>query len=492
MKELGRWQVISFISRSVAMAIGLVQGFVIAAILTKAEWGITQLAVSIGGALGIYQHLGLASASTREISSAKKEEDVFKIFVTSVVIRYCVTLPIAIGLFFSSHYLANVLYKNAFLELPLKIYAVTLLFQGVQSIFNSVVSGTKRFKQLFIYQAVIAIVSVVLYIPLVYFYRIQGYFYAFFIFNIISSISLSYLAFKPLKGKIVFPGKKEFMTLLKEIFSISLAIYLMKIIYTNWEKLGSNALGLFESPEVIATYAFALLYAKKLTSISDSVTDVNLPVLSEKYVKDISGFKILFEKNFNKLFSFIVLIGTFAAYWAPFIVQLAVGHKYDDSFVLIPPLVFCFVLYSLMNIINASVLIPAKMTKSMITSFIALIAGTGIFFYLTRFQLGVLGSMAWGMAFGSLVALIFMLFFIKRVIKFNFINIDHVAILFAGFIVSMLCPIQNFWLKAVGFVFIAPLLIWSVFIPSFLEKQDLGYAFSGFKKVIDLITRRKV
>jgi O-antigen/teichoic acid export membrane protein len=492
MKELGKWQIISFISRGTAMAIGLVQGFVIAAILTKTEWGIVQLAVSIGSALGIYQHLGLASASTREISSAKKEEDVFKIFITSVAIRYCVTLPIAIGLFLSSHYLANVLYKNAFLEIPLKIYAITLMFQGIQSILNSVISGTKRFKQLFIYQAAIAMISLLLYLPFVFFYRIQGYFYAFLVFNLISSLSLVCLAFKPLKGKISLPGKKEFLALLKEIFSISIAIYVMKIIYTNWEKLGSNYLGLFESPEVIATYAFALLYAKKLTGISDSVTDVNLPVLSEKYSKDLSGFKELFERNFNKLFSFIVLIGAFASYWAPLIIQIAVGHKYDDSLVLIPPLILSFILYSLMNIINASVLIPAKMTKSMITSYLALIAGTGVFFYLTHTYLGVLGSMAWGMAFGALLSLVCMLYFIKRVITFSFFNVDHIVILFAGFAVSMLCPVKATWLKAIGFIFIAPMLIWSVFIPPFLVKEDLNFVFSGAKTILCKFTKKKI
>jgi O-antigen/teichoic acid export membrane protein len=492
MKELGKWQIISFISRGTAMAIGLVQGFVIAAVLTKAEWGIVQLAVSIGSALGIYQHLGLASASTREISSAKKEEDVFKIFVTSVVIRYCVTVPVAVGLFLSSHYLANVLYKNAFLELPLKIYAVTLMFQGVQSILNSVISGTKRFKQLFIYQAVIALASLLLYLPFVFYYRILGYFYAFLIFNLISSLSLTCLAFKPLKGKISLPGKKEFLVLLKEIFSISIAIYLMKIIYTNWEKLGSNALGLFESPEVIATYAFALLYAKKLTGISDSVTDVNLPVLSEKYSKDISGFKELFERNFNKLFSFIVLTGAFASYWAPLIIRVAVGHKYDDSFILIPPLMLSFVLYSLMNIINSSVLIPAKMTKSMIVSYLALIVGTGVFFYFTHTYLGVLGSMAWGMTFGALLSMVCMLYFIKRVITFSFFNIDHIAILFAGFMVSMLCPIETTWLKVLGFVFIAPMLIWSVFIPKFLVKEDMNFAFYGVKMIFSRFIKKKI
>ena len=65
--------------------------FVNIRILTVGEWGVVQLAMSIGGTLGIYQHLGLVSASTREISSAKNDEDIFKIFVTSAVVRYCVT-----------------------------------------------------------------------------------------------------------------------------------------------------------------------------------------------------------------------------------------------------------------------------------------------------------------------------------------------------------------------------------------------------------------
>jgi O-antigen/teichoic acid export membrane protein len=487
MKELGKWQIISFISRGVAMTIGLVQGFVIAAILTKGEWGIVQLAVSIGSSLGIYQHLGLASASTREISSAKKEEDVFKIFITSIFVRYCVTLPIAVGLFFSSHYLANVLYKNGALELPLKIYAVTLVFQGVQSILNSVVSGTKRFKQLFIYQAAIAMLSLALYLPLVFLYRSQGYFYAFLVFNILSSITLAVIAFKPLRGKIVFPGRSEFKFFLKEIFSISIAIYLMKIIYTNWEKLGTNALGLFQSPETIATYAFALLYAKKLTSISDSVTDVNLPVLSEKYQRDFSEFKELFARNFNKLFSFIVLTGTFAAYWAPLIIRIPVGHKYDDSFVLIPPMILSFMLYSFLNIITASVLIPAKMTKSMVATYVIMIIGTGGFFLASRTFLDVLPGMAWAMAFGSLFSIIFMLMFIRKSLSFSFINIDHVVILSAGFVVSMMCPLENTWMKIAGFFVISPLLIWSVFIPGFLVKEDIAFIFN---KAGNLIKKR--
>ena len=134
MKDLGKWQLISMLSQGLAMLLGMVETFLVIRILNVGEWGLVQLAVSIGGALGIYQHLGLVSASTREISSAKKDEDIFKIFITSSVVRYFVTLPIAVGLFFGAGKISQNLYHTLDLILPLKIYAVALVFQGVQGI----------------------------------------------------------------------------------------------------------------------------------------------------------------------------------------------------------------------------------------------------------------------------------------------------------------------------------------------------------------------
>lgn len=481
MKSLIKWQVISFISRMSAMLLGVIQSFVIIRLLSVSEWGIVQLAVSIGGALGIYQHLGLASASTREISSAKNDEDVFKVFFVSTFIRYCVTLPIALGLFFLSGYIANTIYKNASLVLPLQIYAISLLFQGVQSILNSVISGTKRFKELFIYQAGIAFVSIFIYVPLVHFFRVDGYFYAFLVFNIVASIVLSYIAFKPLKGKMVFPSKKDSKILFKEIFSISIAIYLVKIIYTNWEKMGNNILGLFSPMETVAIYSFALLYAKKLMHISDSVTDVNLPVLSERYVNDMDDFKQMFSKNFDKIFSFIIISAAFASYWAPTISRFLVGgEKYDSAFALIPPIIMAFVFYSFTNIAKSSVLIPAKMTKGMILSFVLLIIGTGgLFGFLFKIiGLSALTSMAYGMVFGSAISFLYIVFVVDKKLKFQFFNIDHVALIVEGAAIGWLCTLDNFLIKALAFLPFAGLLIWSVFISGFVTKEDVNVILS--------------
>lgn len=454
------------------MFLGLVQTFVIIRVLTVGEWGIIQLAVSIGGALGIYQHLGLASASTREISSAEKEEDIFKIFITSAVIRYAVTIPIAIGLFFLAPYVGGTVYRNSALIFPLKLYALTLLLQGVQSIFNSVISGTKRFRQLFIYQVVVSLVSVVIFIPFVLIYRINGYFYAFLLFNAVSSISLSYLAFKPLKGKLFFPKFKEFKVFFKEIFSISMAIYLVKIIYTNWEKFGTNALGLFNSPEVVAIFAFALLYAKKLMSISDAVTDVNLPVLSERYVKDMHDFKIIFTKNFDKIFILIIAVAVFATYWAPEIVYVVVGsNKYSAAYRLIPPVIFAFILYSFINIVKSSVLIPAKMAKHMIISFIVLLGATALFFIATFKALDPLYSMSWAMALGALLSMLFITFSVKKKVGFTFFTLDHYAILSQALVIS-LAVTPNILIKTVLFIFLYSLLIWGFFISGYANKRE--------------------
>ena len=485
MKDLGKWQFISMLSQGIAMVLGMVGTFVIIRILTVGEWGVVQLAMSIGGTLGIYQHLGLVSASTREISSAKNDKDIFKIFVTSAVVRYCVTLPIALGLFFLSKHIAVNLYHNEDLITPLRLYSTALLFQGIQGILNSVISGTKRFKHLFLYQIIISVVNILIFIPFVYFFKINGYFYGFLIFNIISSIALSIIAFKPLKGKLIMPSKKDFVRLFKEIFSISIAIYLVKILYTNWQKFGNNVLGLYNSTEVVAIFAFALLYAEKIMMVSDSITTVNIPMFSERYVNDFKEFKASFEKNFNKLFSFIIFTGTFAAYFAPFLINILVGgKKYDEALVLVAPVITAFVIYSFINIITSSVMIPAKLAKSMIGSYVFLLVGTVLSFFILRGFINPLLSVSWSMVVGSVLGLVFVLYWVKKRLGFSFFNIDHVVIIIQGFAISMLCGVNiPFLIKLLLAIPLFGLLIWGFFESKFIDKNDIKNIFGKFSAI---------
>ncbi|EKD99822.1 MAG: hypothetical protein ACD_22C00170G0003 [uncultured bacterium] len=484
MKDLAKWQIVSFISRGIAMVLGVLQSILIYRFLTLSEGGVVQLATAAGAALGVLQHLGLASASTREISAAKDEKEIFKIFITSGFIRYAITVPLALGLILLAKTLAVNTYHVPEMETPLKLYGLVLLIQGFQSILNSVIQGTKRFKVLFIYQALIPLVSIAFYLPLVFMYRIDGYFYAQVGVNLVSSLILGVIAFKPLKNFLQWPSFADFKRLFKELFSISVGIYIVKIIYTNWEKLGPNLLGIVSTTEMVGYFGFALLYAKKLMNISDSVTDVNLPVFSDKYVNDRKTFESLFSENFNKLFVLIVFTGVTAAYWAGDIIHLAMGKvKFDPSIPLVLPIVFAFVFYSFINIIKSSVIVPAKMVKEMIISFVGLIGGTLVFYYLTTPFFGNLMAMAYGMVFGAVLSFSIMAISSKIKLNFAFINKDHALLLFQALVITLMGGIVNIWVKSVGFVLFGVLFVWAAYASSFITKNDFVQAFNIIGKV---------
>ena len=89
------------------MFIGIFQSLLIVNILTTSEFGLIGLVASIAGVVGIAQHLGLASSSTKEISAAKNDTEVFHIALTSISIRYLISLPTAIFLIIFAGWVAD-------------------------------------------------------------------------------------------------------------------------------------------------------------------------------------------------------------------------------------------------------------------------------------------------------------------------------------------------------------------------------------------------
>ncbi len=463
MKDLGKWQVISLISRFLALFIGLVQSVIVTRILTISEFGLVGIVGSVGALFGIAQHLGLASGTTREISAGEGGDNAFKIFISSFVIKYVITIPIAILLFFLAPYLATKIYEYPQIILPLRLYSVVLIIQGVQSIFNSVIAGLRRFKSLFLYQTLIAFVSLIFYIPLVHYYKVNGYFLALVLFNLVSSITLAVLALWPLRRMLKLPIKQEFFAISKNLLYLSLSIYFVKVLYTVWFKFGQATLGYFETLEAVGIFSFAILYSSKLLTISDALTDVNLPVFSKEFVSNFDNFKKLFRENFNKLYVFILYSGLAASFWARELVNLFIGNKYDSSIPIILPLVLSFALYSFVNLIKSSVLIPAKMIYSMIAGYLLMIVTTVGFFLALKSNFNSLDSMAFAMFFGSLSGFIGLAALIKTKLKFY---IFDTSLLLITFYLMLFIPatflLKAFLVKSFFFAFISVILLFDV------------------------------
>jgi teichuronic acid exporter len=203
------WKIISIISRFTAQGIGIIQSLFIVKILSVSDYGLIGLVGSIAAIVGVYQNLGISSGSTREIAATKSKSDAFKVFLGSLAVRYLISLPLVIGLFIMAPYLGNEYYNKPEIVLPLRIFAVVLFVQALQSVLSSVIQGLKKFKFLFIFQSAIAFLSLFVYIPLILKYNFIGYFISLLVFNLIWTVILFVYVMTQFKGHIAIPSKSE-------------------------------------------------------------------------------------------------------------------------------------------------------------------------------------------------------------------------------------------------------------------------------------------
>lgn len=439
-----KWQFISLISKSIAVGIGIAQGIIIIRILSPADYGLVGIVAAVGSVVGVYQHLGLASGTTREISAVKTKEAAFKVFLSGVLARFSISIPLALGLFILSPHIANNIYHQSSILGPLRIYSGILLLQAGQDVCNSVLAGLQRFKRLFIYQAVIAVISFSLYVPLVFYFKFWGYFYAMFGLTFISATALWFLALKSFEGSFVKPKFNEVKNILKDVFSVGLSVYAAKIAFTFWQRIGPLFLGTRISAAEVGFFNFAAFYSNKILTVSDALTDVNLPVMTKKITENISNFRSEFVKNYEKVYSFMLFSALSGIYWAPELIHTLIGTKYDPAIYLIPILVFAFWVYGLINFLGASIIVPAKLLKHLIFYYAILITGTISTYYLFGFRAyDLLKVTAAAMAVGSLFSIIYLgyisyrkvsiLLFDKKILVVSIIQLPLLVFYFFAF-----------------------------------------------------------
>jgi len=443
MSGLLKLQVVSFISRIIAMLIGIFQSLIIVNLLSTQEYGLIGLVTSIAGIVGITQHLGLASSSTKEISQAKNSQDIFNVILSSLSIRLLISVPISLILIFFATWISNY-YSNPELILPLQIFGVITLVQAFQSIFNSVISGTQRFKLLFSYQIFIAFVSLFIFLPFIYFYSLLGYFYALLIFNLIQTLALGFLSLNKLDFQFKLPNRKEFFSLSSKLLKISLAIYFVKILFTAWQEVPVAYLGKIISLESLALFTFAFNLSSKLMAISDSITDVNLPVFSKQSTDSLKEYILSFNKNFDLIFYFIFVVGITVSYWSREILVLAdyfiyfvgvlvglnfdknIYDRYGSSLILFLPLLLSIIFYSYLNIIKSSFFVPLEKLKNMIITYSLMVIFTGLsFFVLNNYVIEIL-AMSLALFVGALSGFLISSMFIKNELDINIFSLKKI------------------------------------------------------------------
>ena len=474
MSDLVKWQFLSLVSRFIAVVVGIAQGIFVVRLLSPADYGLVGIVASVGSVIGVWEHLGLASGSTREISATKSREEAFKVFISSLAVRLSVSFPLALGLWLLASHIANNVYHQPLIVWPLRLQAIVLLLQGTQDILGAALSGSQKFKPVLIFQAAIALVSLAVYIALINQLHFLGYFWAMLVVALLGVVGLLIPVWQHFSTHWSCPSWIEFKRIMKMVFSIGLAIYVVKIIYTFWQRLGPLFLGTALSAAEVGFFNFALFYATKLLTISEAFSTINLPVMTKKFVENVEQFKIDFMKNFYKLYSFIFLAAVAAIFWAPEIIHLVVGDKYDHSLVLIAPLVLAFLGYCFVNLLGASVIVPAKLLKEMIGYYVVLILGTVVSFLLLRPLDQPLLAMSLSMAVGCFLSLTLLL--VVAYLRIKMIIFDRKIVLLT---LSLLPPLAAYFLvgdfltKVVIFSFSTVIYLFLLFRFKILEFKNV-------------------
>lgn len=458
MKILGK-QFVSFISRVLAMFLGIFQSLLIVNILSVTEYGVIGLVTAIAGIAGITQHLGLAASSTKEISQAKSGNEILNVVLASLSIRLMISVPVSLFLIFGAYYISD-MYKNTELVFPLQAFGFVTLIQAFQSIMNSVISGTQRFKMLFTYQVLIAVLSLIIYVPLVYNFKLEGYFYSIIIFNLAQTLILTYLAFKGQGIKFHLPKLKEIVMISKTLLKISLVVYLVKILFTLWQEVPIVYLSRFYSLEMIALFTFAFNLASKLMTISDSVTDVNLPVYSKESQENYQGFLKDFRENFLIMYFIIIFIGISISFWGHQILQLVdmfmyfvgivsglnlsknIFLRFSPSLVFFTPLIISIIFYSFINILKSSVFVPLEKLRSLTIMYASLLLLTALTFVILESINITMINMAIALGVGAFGSFLYAIFYLKT--QFGFYLLKTNVTLFTLYSVLLVVGVNYF------------------------------------------------
>jgi len=499
MKILGK-QFISFVSRVLAMFLGIFQSLLIVNILSVSEYGIIGLVTAIAGIAGITQHLGLAASSTKEISQAKSGNEILNVVLASLSIRLLISVPVSLFLIFGAYYISD-LYKNSDLIFPLQAFGFVTLIQAFQSIMNSVISGTQRFKLLFTYQVLIAVLSLVIYVPLVINFKLDGYFYSIIIFNLAQTILLTYLAFRGQGIRFHLPTFKEIFQISKTLLKISLIVYLVKILFTAWQEVPIVYLSKYYSLEMIALFTFAFNLASKLMTVSDSVTDVNLPVYSKESQENYTQFLSDFKENFLVMYFIILFIGISISFWGSEILKFVdvlmygvgivsglnlsrdIYIRFSPSLVFFTPLIISIIFYSFINILKSSIFVPLEKLKSLLIMYVSLIFVTFLtFMFLESFQKDMV-NMAIALGFGAFGSFLYALFYLRSALGIYLLKIkDFLFTFFSMVLIICINYIFNLDLPQ-------KMIVYGVYILSIKFIFKLGYLDLIFGKFYNKFVR---
>ncbi len=360
--DLARTQVLSLVTKAITTVLGIIQSIIVVRILSPAEFGLVGLVMSIGGVVGVTQHLGIVDGAIREIAVLKNKQEIGKVFWVSQLVRQVVTIPVSLVLLVLAGFVAS-LYGRPEITNYLQLFAGILVLQGLQDVLGATLTGMKRFVALYVVQIVTAAINIVAFGYLTWRFGIAGFFWAIALTTFIMVALLALIVRRDLQGNLSWPSWQELAGFGRRVMKIGAFMYASRIFFAVWQRLPILLLGGVLTADELGYLNVSLTFGSRLAIIAMALSEVNLAWMSSLFVTQRQEFQQVVTRNMHRMLVLMMMLTLLLLFFTPEILHYIIGSEYLPAQPLILVMTTAFFLYALTDIGTSSVFVPANQPR---------------------------------------------------------------------------------------------------------------------------------
>lgn len=361
--DLGKTQALSLTTKAITTALGIVQSLVVVRLLSRGEFGLVGLVMSIGGLIGVSQHLGIVDGTIREIAVLHSKREAGKVFWVSHFMRQLVTIPLSLVLVLTASLIATRIYHHPEITLYLHIFAASLILQGLQDVLGAALTGLKKFVWLYVVQVVTAAINVVVFAWLTWQFGIAGFFWAVIVTTSIMVVWFLGLIVKELAGYLAWPTWTDIRQYGHRVLRIGAYMYMARIFFVVWQRLPLLLLGGVLAAEKLGDLNVSVTFGSRLTIIAMALSEVNLALMSSLFAQKRQEFQEVVRRNMHRVLVVMSGITLVLLFFTPEILRYAIGAQYLPATPLILVMTLAFFLYGLTDIGTSSLFVSADQPR---------------------------------------------------------------------------------------------------------------------------------
>lgn len=261
--------------------LSVVSGVLVARLLGSAPYGIFTTLKGLLLTVTVFSTMGLGYSATKFFAEyVTKEVGILKSLYRYIIrITLMFSAFIALVLFIISNWYARELLKDVSLSFPVKILAVSIIFNALSFSQIGVISGLRRFKELSVLNVFVGVLSFGITILSTYFWGFEGSIYSLFISSLINYAANELFINRIISKEIHRVGNLQYdikKTILRETFPVAL----QEVSYTLVSWLGPVLLIRYSNYTDVANYNIAMQWNAIILFVPGALRNVVLSHLS--------------------------------------------------------------------------------------------------------------------------------------------------------------------------------------------------------------------